>query len=189
MRVIITEPEVYRMILILAFSSAEEQNKFEYLYNRYKNLLFTKAWQILHDHMLAEDAVSEAYIRIYNNLHKIEDVDSPRSVAFMVTIVRNTALTILKRNRYQTPQEIDETLPDNFDLEESVLSVISQQQIVEVIEQLDEELRNIFVLKYAYDLPSREIALQMGMSENNINVKLYRAKKKLTEIIRKGEYV
>ena len=59
------------MILLLAFSSAEEKDAFEYIYTRYKNLMLQKAYAILHDRMLAEDAVSEAFIRIYkNSFHK-----------------------------------------------------------------------------------------------------------------------
>ena len=177
------------MILLLAFSSIEEQDKFEALYSKYKNLLFHKALQILHDHMLAEDAVSEAYIRVYRNLEKIEDIDSPRCVAFLVTIVRNTALTILNRNRSAMLEDMDEMLPDDVNIEETVLSRLSQNQIVEYIGRLDEELRNIFLMKYAYDLPSREIAEQMGTSENNINVRLHRARKKLVEILREEGYV
>ena len=173
------------MLLLLTFASFEQQSKFEYLYNRYKNLLFHKAWQILQDHMLAEDAVSEAYIRIYRNLHKIEDVDSPRCAAFLVTITRNTALTILNRNKRELMEEIDETLPDQINIEDSVLSEMSRERITGLLDQLDEDMRNIFLLRYAYDLPSREIAAQLGTTENNINVKLHRARKKLAEIFRK----
>lgn len=171
------------MIFVLVFESSNEQTKFEYLYNRYKDLLFYKAWDILHDYMLAEDAVSEAYLRIYRNLHKIEGVDSPRSVAFMVTIVKNCALTILKKNRAEIAEEEIEDTADPHDLAAEVLEGISAQEVYALLDTLDEQLKNIFILKYAYDMPHSEIAAQMGLTENNVTVKLHRTKKKLKQLL------
>jgi len=169
--------------LVFAFETQSEQGKFEYLYGRYKDLLFFKAWGILHDYMLAEDAVSEAYIRIYHNLNKIEGVDSPRSIAFMVTIVRNCALTMLKKNNLEIAEETFENTVDPHDLETEVLEGISAQEVYTALDALDEQLKNIFLLKYAYDLSHSEIAMQMGLTENNVTVKLHRTKKKLKKLL------
>jgi RNA polymerase sigma-70 factor (ECF subfamily) len=171
------------LIFVLTFATEGERDKFSYLYDKYKNLMFYKAWDVLHDHMLAEDAVSEAYIRVYRNLDKIDDPDSPRSAAFLITIVRNTALSILSRGRMETANEPDETCADPLDLEASVLSDIESEKLFVVIGKLDEQQRNIFVLKYAYDLSHSEIAKQLNITENNVTVKLHRARKKLVEII------
>lgn len=170
------------MILIFTFDTVAERDKFDYLYRKYKDLLFYKAWSVLHDHMLAEDAVSEAYIRIYRNLDKVEDPDSPRTVAFLGTIVRNTALTILSRTKPETIEEPDESIADAQNVEEDVLSAISSEKLVLIIGKLDEQSRNIFLLKYAYDLPHKEIAEQMNITENYVTVKLHRAKKKLSQL-------
>jgi RNA polymerase sigma-70 factor (ECF subfamily) len=133
--------------------------------------------------MLAEDAVSEAYLRVYRNLDKVEDPDSPRSAAFLVTIVRNVALTILSKGRRETIEEPDETRADPLDLEASVLSDIASEKLFVIIGKLDEQQRNIFLLKYAYDLSHSEIAEQLHITENNVTVKLHRVRKKLAEII------
>ncbi len=171
------------MILILTFETQDEMAKFDYLYNRYKYLLFSRAWAILRDYMLAEDAVSEAYIRIYRNLHKIEGADTPRSIAFMVTIVKNCALTLLKRNSFEHANEAFEDTADPYDLEAEVLNGISAQRVYAALDSLDEELKNLFLLKYAYDLSHSEIAAQMGLTENNVTVKLHRTKKKLKMLL------
>jgi RNA polymerase sigma factor, sigma-70 family len=178
------------LILLFTFETEFERDKFEQLYNKYNNLLFYKAWEILHDYMLAEDAVSEAYMRLYRNLHKVDDdPDSPRSAAFLVTIVRNVALTMVKRAGAETADAFEEDRPDTFDLEGMVLSEISSERIYAILGGLDEELRNIFVLKFAYDMQHREIAETLGITENNVTVKLHRAKKKLAEILEKEGYV
>ena len=170
------------MILVFTFDTVEERDKFDYLYRKYKDLLFYKAWGILHDHMLAEDAVSEAYIRIYRNLTKVEELDSPRTVAFLTTIVRNTALTILSKVKPEIAEEPDENIADTQNVEDDVLSAISSEELVVIVGKLDEQSRNIFLLKYAYDLPHKEIAEQMNTTENNVTVKLHRVKKKLAKL-------
>ena len=177
------------MIFFLTFASDEERDKFEYLYNKYKNLLFYNAQGILRDHMLTEDAVSEAYLRIYKNLHKIDDVDSPRTVSFIVTIARNAALTMVTKNKNESYDLINDDEPDDFDVELNVISEIASSDIYSIVGGLDEDLRNIFVLKFAYDMSNKEIADIFETTDNNIRVKLCRAKKKLAVILTKEGYV
>jgi RNA polymerase sigma-70 factor (ECF subfamily) len=179
------------VILIFSFADAGEASRFEYLYRRYKNLLYYKAWEILREPMAAEDAVSETFIRVYRNLDKVDDPDSPRCAAFLGTIVRNVALTMAKK-RAAAPMPVpldtgqdwgDDEPADSFDLEAAVIDKISEEQIYLIVNKLDEESRTIFVLKYAYDLSHREIAAQLNMTENNVTVRLHRTRKKLAEMI------
>jgi RNA polymerase sigma-70 factor (ECF subfamily) len=113
--------------------------------------MFRKAREILRDDMLAEDAVSEAYIRVYRNLRKVEDPDSPRSAAFLVTIVRNAALTMYGKNKEEVMDEIEEERADPQVLEDMAASNINSERLYQIVGELDEPLRNLFVLKYAYD--------------------------------------
>lgn len=147
-----------------------------------------KAYGILHDYQLAEDAVSEALIRIYKNLSKIEDPNSNRSVAYLITIVKNTALSMLSKEQGKAYDPIEETVQDEFDLEDAILSDISSGEIMSVVDLLGEELKGVFLLKYAYDLPHKEIGKQLGISENNVTVRLHRAKKKLAALLVKEGY-
>ena len=176
------------MILIFAFSSEAEQNKFDYLYTKYKNLLLHKAYEILSDYALAEDAVSEAYIRIYKNMHKIGDPAANQSIAFVVTIARNVALTMRSKEIRAPMEEMDEALPDSFNLEDSVLDVISSERIYAIMGQMGEDMRSVFVLRYAFDYSLKKAGALLGISENNAAVRLHRAKKKLAQLLEKEGY-
>jgi len=175
------------VILVFTFADAQEARKFEYLYRKYKSLLYYKAWEILHDQMAAEDALSETMIRVYRNMNKIADPDSPESASFLTTIVRNVSLTMRKR-QMSAPEPTafgaDEETPDDepadaFDLEATVIGELTEEKLYVILGKLDEESRNIFVLKYAYDLSHREIAEQLNLTENNVTVRLHRTRKKL----------
>jgi len=178
------------MIIILTFSTASEKHKFEYIYKSYKNLMLHKAYGILRDNALAEDAVSEAFIRLYKNLNKIEDPDSGRSIAFAVTIVKNVSLTMLaKLNRQILEPLEDYQAEDAFNLEHYILGEISAQEITRLVDTLKEDLKAVFLLSFAYHLSHKEIARILKISENNVAVRLYRAKKKLSELLIKEGYV
>ncbi|MCL1847827.1 MAG: sigma-70 family RNA polymerase sigma factor [Coriobacteriia bacterium] len=178
------------MLIVFAFADVGEASKFEYLYRKYKNLLYYKAWEILRDPQEAEDAVSETFIRVYRNLDKIDDPDSPRCVAFLGTIARNVALTMAKkRSNMPTLLKTDENdgaydePADPLDLEATVIDKLSSEQLMLIVDKLDDQSRSVFVLKYAYDLSHGEIAAQLGMTENNVTVRLHRTRKKLAEMI------
>ena len=51
----------------MSFSDIEDENIFERLYYKYRNLMYTVAFDILHNTSDAEDAVSEAFLRIAKN--------------------------------------------------------------------------------------------------------------------------
>lgn len=178
-------------IMLLSFSSESDRQKFEYVYDKYKNLLLHKAYGILRDRMLAEDAVSEAFLRTYKNIDKIEEPDSNRTVAFLVTIVKNVALTMLKKRKSQSAEPLEEwdaALQSGPTLEDVVASALSADAIYAMVDQLEEEYRSVFLLKYAYDLPHREIGRLLHISENNVTVRLHRVKKKLAAMLLKGGY-
>lgn len=176
------------MLIILTFATETDRLKFEQLFNKYKRLLLYKAYGILNDYALAEDAVSEAYIRIYKNLGKIEDVDSPKTASFIVTIVKNVSLTILEKRKNVYLSDPSEDEGDSYDIEETILSNAITSDMLKLVDELREELRTPFLLKYAHDLSHREIALILHISENNVTVRIHRAKKKLAEAFVKAGY-
>ncbi|MDL2234201.1 sigma-70 family RNA polymerase sigma factor [Ruminococcaceae bacterium OttesenSCG-928-L11] len=173
----------------IVFASGEEREKFEHIYTQYKNLLLHKTYEILRDYTLAEDAASEAFLRIYKNLHKVDDTDSNRSIAFYVTIAKNAALTLRGTEHKKQTEEYEDDIADTRDMELEVLSGISSHAIYRLVDALSEELRSVFLLKFAYDMPHRAIGEALGISENNVTVRLHRAKKKLAQMLAKEGYV
>ena len=178
------------MIILLTFSTEQELHRFEYLYEKYKKLLLYKANNILRDYSLAEDATSEAFIRVYKNMHKIEDVDSNQTVSFLVTIVTNVAITMVNKEKKRNIISVDfeenfGNQGDDFNLEEHIVSKSNANEMLAYIDELKEELKAPFLLKYAHQLSHREIANTLGISENNVTVRIHRAKTKLANILQK----
>ena len=169
------------MIYLFVFDSMDDTDKFTCLYEKYKHLMYVKAESILCDEMLAEDAVSEAFVRVYKNMQKIGDVDSPETASFLMTIVRNRALTIYAKQKKEVPEEYleDKVGADPFLTDEIAAADIDTDRVIEIVNKLGDEAKGIFLMKYAYDVSHKEIAAQFGITENLVTVKLHRIRKKL----------
>lgn len=177
------------ILLLLSFSSEDDRHKFEFIYEKYKNLMLYKARLVLHDQMLAEDAVSEAFMRIYRNLDKIEDASSPRGAAFIMTILKNCALSILKKGAKQSQELFEDALlyeSASEDTAQIVISSLTEREIYDIVETLGEQTKAVFICKYAYDMSHGEIGRLLGISENNVTVRLHRARKKLADALGEG---
>jgi RNA polymerase sigma-70 factor (ECF subfamily) len=176
--------------MFLSFATEDERSVFDYLYEKYKRLLYAKAYDILKDSGLAEDAVSEAYIRVYRNMHRIEGPDSGQTAAFLVTIVKNVAITMYHKRNKVVPADFSEyEEASEYNLEQSVETKAEAEQAVELLEKLGEELKAVFLLKYAHGLPHKEIGQVLGITENNVTVKQKKKKKKLNALLGKERHV
>ena len=71
---------------------------------------------------------------------------------------------------------------------QTLLILTTAEGIYALVNRLSEELKNVFLLRFAYDLPLKEIGKTLGLSESNVAVRLHRAKKKLAEYLMKGGY-
>ena len=158
--------------------------KFNNIYLQYWRLMFYKAFEILGDHGLSEDAVNEAFIRIYKNLYKLDDeIPSGRTAAFVVMVVRNVALTMVKKERRGEILPLDESVAEVYHIDEAAVSNMTAEVIMNTVDQLKEELKQVFMLYYAYDMSHKEIASALGITPNSAAVRLHRAKRKLAEIL------
>ena len=182
------------VIIFLTFNTELEKNQFEFLFHQYKKLLLHKAYGILRDYSLAEDATSEAFIRVYKNMHKIEDVKSNQTISFLVTIVTNTAITMLNKEKKQNVVSVDfednlSHYSDDFNLEDYIVSNATASDMMKCVDGLKDELKAPFLLKFAHQMSHKEIANTLNISENNVTVRIHRAKQKLAQILYKEGYV
>ena len=175
------------MFLFLALlDSPEEQEKFTEVYEQYRHFMWYVANQKLQDAHLAEDAVQEAFLALTRHLDQVEDVHSPRTKKFLATIVRSKAVDILRRLRQE--EELTESLAEaqtGGDVLEQYLTKENYNHLVSCILELDDSYRVIFEYKYIYGMGDAQIGDILGISAKNVNVRYFRARKKLQKMIQK----
>ena len=182
------------LAFIMVMETEEDREKAAEIYRLYQGTMLYTAKSILHETHLAEDAVSEAFIKIINNLEKINIIDCYRTRGFIVIIVRSVAFDILRRqNRNQTvPFEDYKEYPDSS--KEPVFDDVSAREacsrIADCIARLNKNYSDILYLKIEMGYSYEEIGKMLGITPENAKVRLNRARKALKEQLRKeGDYI
>src|SRR5438477_11313917 len=138
---------------------------------------------LLHNEEDAKDVVQEAYLRAFRSFGGFHGSNGR---AWLLTIVRNTSYTLLKRNRavdLTTP--FDEEIHASGHESVSPATILEQSEDAELIrEAMDElpaEFREILTLRHQEDLSYKEIADIAQIPPGTVMSRLARARGKLKE--------
>ena len=177
------------MLLFLSMlDSEEEKSRFQAVYEKYSHFLWYLAYQVLRDGQLAEDAVQETFLALTRHMDKIQDPESKAARNFLSTIVRNKAIDLLRKEKgiRTIPLEGWEQ-PAGEDLLEGYLRRESAEEIRQALDKLEEENRILLEYRYLHGLSEREVARIMGITPKNANVRIFRARRRLQELLRREE--
>jgi len=137
-------------------------------------------WLTRNDHD-AEDMVQEAYLRGFKSFGGFHGTDGR---GWLLTIVRNTCYTWLRRNRAEqlsTPfdEEIHREVVASPNPEELLLKNADRQHLQDALEQLPVEYREALVLRELEGLSYKEIADVSGVPVGTVMSRLARARDRL----------
>ena len=177
-------------MLFMMIKDEKSLAKAELLYNLYCGSMYNAAYGVLHEKQLAEDAVHEAFIRIFKNLHKISEIDCPQTRNFVVIICRNVAKNILGNRLYlNNSEDFCDELSDGGaqNPERIALSRETLTEMVKAIDELPELYRDTLLLKRAHGMSNGEIAALFGITEEAVKKRLTRARQMVLEKLRREE--
>lgn len=162
----------------------DDRDLFEQLYLDNRQMAFHIANRILHDAALADDAVSEAFLRIAEIFPKIHHLNSHKMQYYVVITIRNTCFNMLKqeqvhRDSVSYEDTIAPTESKNIDLE--------YMHLRDCIARLSATDREILYLRVNLGLAFREIAAALNISSTAARQRYRYAKSNLKKLLSKGE--
>lgn len=167
----------------------EEKFLFENLYNEHKTTLFNIAYNILKDVQLSEDVVHETFLSLASNMKKIIGNNSIQTRNYLIIIVRNHAFKTYNKSKKEIcTNDVYEEIPDAHNLEIDIESKTTQEALFCMIKELDEKYADALMLKYFYDMKHKDIAKLLGISVENVKIRINRGKKLLKEKLMENEY-
>lgn len=129
----------------------------------------------------AEDLTAETYARAWKTRQGFNG-DEQAALSWLLRIARNLAIDLSRRRKIR---DTDDNLSIEL-LEDSNLApefdVITREQITilwELIGALPEEVREMVVLRYMLGWQIKQVAVHLGLNENNVSVAIRRALKRL----------
>jgi RNA polymerase sigma-70 factor (ECF subfamily) len=176
-------------IVFLSLDTEEDRSKIIRIYEKYRGLMFYVAVNILKDHALAEDAVSDSIEKLINNIHKVGDVSCYKTRSLVVIIVKNTALNMLKKNKradFLDPDDenaIADTSPTAAD---KMTSEEGFGSIVAVINSLPDTYRDAAILSVLHEHSHDDIAKMLDISYATAKMRVSRAKKAIRDKLERG---
>ena len=168
-------------MIYMALVDDEDVPAFEKLYNRTYKRLYAIAYDILKDHQLAEDALSEMFLRVSLSFKKINNFTLHDLDAYLVRSIKNTCYNMIKKKKTEQ-KKLDElkkeAIPDDDIFEKAELVIL-----MKAIRSLPENYKTALVYKEYYGFTVEETAKRMNASRRSVFYYLNSAKNLIRKAI------
>ncbi|WP_445954942.1 RNA polymerase sigma factor [Yeosuana sp.] len=178
-----TTNDLYYINLIIEGNT----NAFSVLVDRYKDLVFSLALKMVKNREEAEEVSQDTFIKVFKSLRQFKG-DSKFST-WIYKVTYNTCLDRLKMNKkFYNDVPIDEFTEHQVKTIDNALEAMEleerKQAIQDCMKLLPAEDAFLLTLFYFEEQSLEEIAKVVGLTANNVKVKLFRSRKKLTTILK-----
>jgi RNA polymerase sigma factor (sigma-70 family) len=147
-------------LALLGASAQGDKQAFSQLYQATSKQLYAVCLKMLSRKELAEEALQEAYVRIWHNASEYR-VGKGSVLTWMVSIVRYRALDILRYHKVRKDNELVENDNLNFDTSEKV-SDAEQLLLDKCLQQLDLQQRQAIYLAYFNGCSHQEVVKHLN---------------------------
>lgn len=154
---------------------------FEQMFSDNYDFIFKFLTKLCKDPLLAEELTQETFFRAYMNLGQLRD--KSKVSVWLCQIAKNTYYAWYNENK-KTAEIEDDIADSTHDLAEAFIQKELSKEAFAKLHELNEPYKEVFMLSVFADLSLNEISALFGKSESWARVTLYRAKKKLREMLR-----
>jgi len=184
------------MIIIFFNTITDEQKE---LINRIfldmNALFYYISYNILKNQFDAEDAVSQAFLKISDNIEKISNFSCPEIRSYCVVILKNESINIVRKGRKYTCEEDIDSLYQNsyknevYNLEEEFLKTADKEILLSCINRLSDDDKNLIYLRFLNELSFKQISELLDITEEAAKKRGQRILKKLRAYYEEGDKI
>lgn len=153
-------------------------------FEKYGDVIFRHLYFRLSDRGRAKEITQDVFLRYWKAIESGQDIENER--AFLYKIAHNLYVNELRdRKSHMSLEELHEE--QNFDpkddSDEKIILSLDAKIVRDLFSELRDTDKTILTLRFVDDFSIKEIADQLDETENNISVRLFRAIKKLRNLI------
>lgn len=167
-----------------------DMQHFKELITPYYDHLYKFVYCIVRNKILADDIFQTVLLKGYNYLYQLDNINSFK--AWIFSIARNEALCTLKKYSREICVDIMDYENiidnDNFFPEEYTIRNELKNAVIEAINSLDSEDREIIILRYYTGLKFEEISKLLNINYNTIRTRHKTIKNKLYKYLEHKGY-
>ena len=161
------------LVYLQMIESEEDRSKFETIYVRYRDLMFSAAARLLKDPYDAEDAVHQAFVSIINNLGKIKSTDGAETRSFVVVVTEHKAIDIIRSRKHISDRISADDIPG------VEIPLPGDSALADAMALLPARYREVLLLRFDNGYSTKEIAKLFGMTVGSTQKLIWRAKEAL----------
>ncbi|MCX6757274.1 MAG: sigma-70 family RNA polymerase sigma factor [Candidatus Nomurabacteria bacterium] len=136
------------------------------------------------NHELALDLTADTFTKTWEYLSSGKEVDNLR--AFLYRVANNL---IIDYRRKKKSDSLDAITEAGFDIkdenDEKIMheNAFEGKMAMEAVQKLDENYRDVLIMRFVEDMSVKEISKILNEKENNISVRIHRALEKLKNLL------
>ena|GEM_PF-2401787 len=160
-----------------------DKNNFSRLYDSNRKELYRYCFKLCGNIEDAQDLMQQTYLRAWENFDRLYDENFS---AWLYSIAKNIFLNSLRKSKHESVEEYPE-IPDNSQNPEFIAEKRDIGRILlKALKNSLSLVQRMTIILYYYDEKSvSEIANIMQVSENTVKSRLFNARKKLREELKK----
>jgi RNA polymerase sigma factor (sigma-70 family) len=163
---------------------SDKQRIFNVLFSEYKDWVYRLCYAYTRNEAQAEDLVQECFSKVWVHLDSFQHRSDYST--WIYRIAANTCLMQLRKEK-NNPIVYFDQLKENISEDDTTSSIEEQSnKLYKAIIRLS-EIDRIIISMVLEDVPQKQIGEVLGITENNVNIKVHRIKKQLQLLLLKEQ--
>jgi RNA polymerase sigma-70 factor (ECF subfamily) len=161
---------------LVAGAQSGERDALEKLYLEHFDRVYGYLHMTLGNRHDAEDLTTQTFLRMLESISRFRLGTAPFS-AWLFRIAHNLAMDHFRdRRRWQPEEEVPEPPgSEERSAEDEALRSLSGESMLDLIERLSEEQRQVLILKFVFDFSNAEAATVLDKTEGAVKSLQHRA--------------
>lgn len=176
----ISDEDLVRYIVV-----DQRSQLFEELYSRYYLKVVDKCHSFLKNRDLAEDFANDILSKAYEKLPGFKG--NARFSSWLYSITYNHSIDYLRQKKklHYPNWNTENEIPDIPDESEADLENMSYENLMKILEMIHPEEKALLLMKYQDNLPGKQIAETLRISEDAVKMRLKRARTRVIYLFQK----
>jgi RNA polymerase sigma-70 factor (ECF subfamily) len=157
----------------------DNQALFQKIFEEYQDAIFRFVFFRVSNRQVAIDLTQDTFIRLWGHLNKGENINYEQ--AFVYKIAKNAVIDHYKKSKSFSLESMTDNgfEPETNTYVDEIFRNDDMKTVQGLLEELDEESKQIIFLRYTEEKPIEEIADLFGKSTNAMTVRIHRIIQKL----------
>lgn len=165
--------------IVLLILNSGNQELFEILYLRYFKKVRDKCFSFLKDTKLSEEFANDILTKAYEKIHGFKGNSSFSSWLYSITYNYCIDYLRAKKKLHYPEWNSNNEIPEIIDESETDFEEASYENLLTIFELIHPEEKVLLLMKYQDNLPIKQIAKTLRISEDAVKMRLKRARSRV----------